>query len=123
VVLARDEAVVMDMEAGLEHLGRGTSMYVDRLIVVVEPGRRSVETAYQIRRLADDIGLDKLSFVGNKLRSEKDKDFCIKRNEGFLIFGIYALTGRKSAMRTAMADLPLKKMRKPSQKLLQCSRN
>jgi CO dehydrogenase maturation factor len=75
IVLARDEAVVLDMEAGLEHLGRGTAMAVDRLIVVVEPGRRSIETAHQIRGLAGDIGLKNLSFVGNKIRSEKDKAF------------------------------------------------
>jgi len=78
IVLARDEAVVLDMEAGLEHLGRGTAMYVDRLVVVVEPGRRSIETARQIQRLAADIGVKKLSFVGNKIRSDKDKEFLIK---------------------------------------------
>ena len=75
LVLARNEFIVLDMEAGLEHLGRGTAMAVDRLIVVVEPGRRSIETAYQIRNLADDIGLKKLSLVGNKIRSEKDTLF------------------------------------------------
>jgi len=79
IVLARDEAIVLDMEAGLEHLGRGTAMAVDRLIVVVEPGRRSIETAEQIRRLAGDIGIKKLSFVGNKIRSEKDKEFLLKQ--------------------------------------------
>ena len=62
-------------------------MYVDRLIVVVEPGRRSVETAYQIRRLADDLGLKKLSFVGNKLRSDKDKDFLQKEMPDFSFIG------------------------------------
>ena len=87
VVLARDEVVVLDMEAGLEHLGRGTAMYVDRLIVVVEPGRRSIETAHQIRRLADDIGLKKLSFVGNKLRSGKDKDFLLQEMKDFSFIG------------------------------------
>lgn len=87
VVLARDEAVVLDMEAGLEHLGRGTAMYVDHLIVVVEPGRRSVETAYQIRRLAGDIGIKKLSFVGNKLRSEKDREFFLKEMPDFSFMG------------------------------------
>jgi len=60
---------------------------VDRLIVVVEPGRRSVETAYQIRRLAADIGLKKLSFVGNKLRSGKDKDFLLKEMPDFSFIG------------------------------------
>ena len=75
IVLARDEAVVIDMEAGLEHLGRGTAMAVDKLIVVVEPGRRSIDTAHHILRLAGDLGIQKLGFVGNKIRSEKDKAF------------------------------------------------
>ncbi|MDY6881697.1 MAG: carbon monoxide dehydrogenase accessory protein CooC [Desulfatiglans sp.] len=87
IVLARDEVVVLDMEAGLEHLGRGTAMAVDRLIVVVEPGRRSIETAYQIRNLADDIGLKNLSFVGNKIRSNRDKDFLIEKMPGFDFLG------------------------------------
>jgi CO dehydrogenase maturation factor len=87
IVLARDEAVVLDMEAGLEHLGRGTAMAVDRLIVVVEPGRRSVETAHHILKLAGDIGLKKLSFVGNKIRSEQDKEFLINLMPGFDFLG------------------------------------
>jgi CO dehydrogenase maturation factor len=78
VVLARDEAIILDMEAGLEHLGRGTAMAVDRLIVVVEPGRRSIETAHQIHKMANDIGVKKLSLVGNKVRSEKDKEFLVR---------------------------------------------
>lgn len=87
IVLARDEAVVLDMEAGLEHLGRGTAMAVDRLIVVVEPGRRSIETANQIRRLADDLGLKHLSFVGNKIRSESDTQFLLKSMKDFEFLG------------------------------------
>lgn len=87
IVLARDEAVVLDMEAGLEHLGRGTAMAVDRLIVVVEPGRRSVETAHHILKLAEDIGLKKLSFVGNKIRSEQDREFLIKLMPDFDFLG------------------------------------
>jgi len=87
IVLARDEAVVLDMEAGLEHLGRGTAMAVDRLVVVVEPGRRSIETAHQIRKLAGDIGVKKLSFVGNKLRSDKDRAFLIEQMPDFQFLG------------------------------------
>lgn len=79
IVLARDEAVILDMEAGLEHLGRGTAKAVDRLIVVVEPGRRSVETAHQVHRLAQDIGVKKVSLVGNKIRSDRDREFLINR--------------------------------------------
>ncbi len=87
IVLARDEAVILDMEAGLEHLGRATAMAVDRLVVVVEPGSRSVETAHQIRKLAGDIGLKKLSFVGNKIRSDKDKAFLQDKMPDFQFLG------------------------------------
>ena len=52
IVLCRDEVVIMDMEAGIEHLGRGTARAVDKLIIVVEPGRRSLDTAENIKRLA-----------------------------------------------------------------------
>jgi len=92
IVLARDEAVVMDMEAGLEHLGRGTAMSVDRLIVVVEPGRRSIETAHQIRKLAKDIGIKRLSFVGNKIRSDRDSDFLIEQMPDFEFLGFLPYT-------------------------------
>lgn len=87
IVLARNEAIVLDMEAGLEHLGRGTAMAVDSLVVVVEPGRRSIETAYQVRRLAKDIGVKKLSLVGNKVRSEKDKAFLQDQMTDFDFIG------------------------------------
>jgi len=87
IVLARNEVVILDMEAGLEHLGRGTAMAVDRLIVVVEPGRRSIETAYQIRKLAADIGLGRLSLVGNKVRSEKDREFLLAQLPDFQFLG------------------------------------
>jgi CO dehydrogenase maturation factor len=62
----------MDMEAGIEHLGRATAGSVDRLVVVVEPGRRSIDTAMHIKKLAGEIGLNKIVMVGNKIRGEKD---------------------------------------------------
>jgi CO dehydrogenase maturation factor len=75
IVLARDEVVVMDMEAGIEHLGRATAKAVDKLIVVVEPGRRSIDTATHIRQLATEIGLNNIGVVGNKIRGPKDEAF------------------------------------------------
>lgn len=87
VVLSRDEVVVLDMEAGLEHLGRGTATGVDWLVVVVEPGRRSIETAHQVRRLASDIGVKALLFVGNKIRSEKDEEFLKEQMPDFDFLG------------------------------------
>jgi CO dehydrogenase maturation factor len=75
IVLARDEVVIMDMEAGIEHLGRATARAVDKLIVVVEPGRRSIETAEHIQHLAGEIGLTRLAVVGNKIRNDADVRF------------------------------------------------
>ena len=75
LLLARDEVVILDMEAGIEHLGRGTAKAVDKLIVVVEPGRRSIETANNINKLAKDIGLQNIAVVGNKIRGQSDTEF------------------------------------------------
>jgi CO dehydrogenase maturation factor len=75
LLLRRGEAIILDMEAGVEHLGRATASAVDQLVVVVEPGRRSLEVAEKIRRLAGDIGLKKISLVGNKVRGETDRKF------------------------------------------------
>lgn len=75
LILNRDEAVVMDMEAGIEHLGRGTAGSVNCLIVVVEPGKRSVETALQINRLAQEIGIKNIALVGNKIRNKSDREY------------------------------------------------
>ncbi len=73
IVLARDEVVIMDMEAGIEHLGRATASAVDKLIIVVEPGRRSIDTAGHIKKLASEIGLKNIMVLGNKIRSVKDE--------------------------------------------------
>ncbi len=87
IVLARDEVVVMDMEAGIEHLGRATASAVDKLIVVVEPGRRSIDTAEHIRRLASEIHLKQIFIVGNKVRSAKDEEFLRKHLSDFDLLG------------------------------------
>jgi len=87
IVLARDEVVVMDMEAGIEHLGRATAKAVDKLIVVVEPGRRSIDTAEHIRRLASEIGLNAIAVVGNKIRGEKDRVFLQNHLNDFEFIG------------------------------------
>ena len=87
LLLARNEVVILDMEAGIEHLARGTAKVVDKLIVVVEPGRRSIETAQRIAELAQDLGLSNLAVVGNKLHSESDKDFIVSSLPGFQFLG------------------------------------
>ncbi len=67
LLLRRKEVVVLDMEAGIEHLGRGTAEAVDAMIVVVEPGARSARTADSIRKLAADIGVKRVFVVLNKV--------------------------------------------------------
>ena len=87
LLLARDEVVILDMEAGIEHLGRATARAIDKLIVVVEPGRRSIETAHRINKLAEDIGLNNIGIVGNKVRSQSDKEFIISYLDSFEFLG------------------------------------
>ena len=87
IVLARDELVVMDMEAGIEHLGRATAKAVDKLIVVVEPGRRSIDTAAHIRKLAGEIGLNHIAVVGNKIRNATDEQFLETHLQDFEFLG------------------------------------
>lgn len=73
LVLYRDDIVLMDMEAGVEHLGRATSSSVDALVIVVNPGARSRAAAGQIRKLGEDIGIKNIIILGNRVRDEKDK--------------------------------------------------
>ncbi len=87
LLLARNEVVILDMEAGIEHLGRATASAVDKLIVVVEPWRRAVETARRIDKLAHDIGLQSIVAVGNKIRSQSEKDFLISSLPDFKFLG------------------------------------
>lgn len=75
----RDDVVIMDMEAGLEHLGRGTASVMDQFIVVVEPGARSIQTYQKVRQLAADIGVHQVRVVGNKIRGDADRQFIESR--------------------------------------------
>src|SRR5512141_278841 len=75
-LLFRDEDVlILDMYAGVEHLGRATVDFVDALLIVVEPTRRSLGTALQIQKLAEDIGLRRLYLVGNKVTANGEVEF------------------------------------------------
>jgi len=87
LLLSRDEVVILDMEAGIEHLSRGTAKAVDKLIVVVEPSRRSIETALRISELAKDIGLQNIAIVGNKIRSQSDREFLTSSLSNFEFLG------------------------------------
>jgi len=87
LLVARNEVVILDMAAGIEHLGRATARSVDRLIIVTEPSRKSIETALRIKSLAQDIGLTRIAAVGNKVRSETDRSFLQSNLPGFEFLG------------------------------------
>ncbi|OQD58027.1 carbon-monoxide dehydrogenase accessory protein [Methanobrevibacter arboriphilus JCM 13429 = DSM 1125] len=78
IVVKKDEIVILDMEAGIEHLGRKTAESVDAMIVVVEPGLKSIETAERIKKLATDIGIKKVLAILNKCSSSEQKVFVEK---------------------------------------------
>jgi CO dehydrogenase maturation factor len=73
IILQKEDYVILDMEAGTEHLGRGTAKGLDLLIIVIEPGRRAVETAKRIKMLAEDLGIKQMGIVLNKIQSESDE--------------------------------------------------
>lgn len=92
--VGRSEAVILDMEAGLEHLGRGTASAVDAFIVVVEPGQRSLQTAQAVRQLAADIDIHKVYVVGNKIRRPEDEAFIRERLPGDEVLGFLPFSER-----------------------------
>ncbi len=105
LLLARNEVIIMDMEAGIEHLGRATAKAVGKLIVVVEPGRRSLETARTINGLAQDIGLPNIAIVGNKVRNQSDKEFLASSLPGFEFLGFIPFD--QAVVDADLANLPL----------------
>ena len=105
LLLARDEVIILDMEAGIEHLGRATASAVDKLIIVVEPGRRSLETANTINKLAQDISLQNIAIVGNKVRSQTEKEFLISNLPNFQFLGFIPYD--QAIVDADLANLPI----------------
>jgi CO dehydrogenase maturation factor len=86
LILYKDEILIMDMEAGVEHLGRATAKSVDTMIVIIEPGQCSIDTAKRIIRMAEEINLPNIRFVANKITDKSDEAFLTKSfpNQEFL---------------------------------------
>jgi CO dehydrogenase maturation factor len=90
LVVERREVVIVDMEAGIEHLTRGTAESVDAFIVVVEPGQRSLQTARTVKEMALGLGVKKVFVVANKVRGSEDIDFIMQNiGELGLVGSIY----------------------------------
>lgn len=88
LLFRQEEVLILDMYAGVEHLGRATVDFVDALIIVCEPTRRSLETAAQIQKLARDIGLTRLWLVGNKVQDENESAFLKAESSSLPVLGL-----------------------------------
>jgi CO dehydrogenase maturation factor len=87
LVLVREDIVLMDMEAGVEHLGRATSASVDALLVIVNPGARSRAAATKIRKLGQDIGIKNILILGNRVKGPDDETLIRESLSGFEVIG------------------------------------
>jgi CO dehydrogenase maturation factor len=88
IMLNRDDVVIVDMEAGIEHLGRATCKAVDTMLVVVEPGARSIATAERIMELASEIGVGSFAIVGNKVRDRRQEEWIAGQFPSVRIAGL-----------------------------------
>jgi CO dehydrogenase maturation factor len=89
LLFRKDDIIIFDMYAGVEHLGRATVDFVDAMLVVVEPTKRSIGTATQIKKLANDIGLERIYLIGNKVRNEDEEKFLQIESPGLPILGLF----------------------------------
>jgi CO dehydrogenase maturation factor len=87
LVLDRDEAIIVDLEAGLEHLGRRSAQAADALLVVVDPSRGSLDTAGRIRRLAAEIGIAQVLAVANRIHEASDEAYIAAHLDGIPLVG------------------------------------
>lgn len=88
LLLRGKDDVVLDMEAGLEHMGRASARGVDALIAVVEPGMRSVQTAARIQKLAADIGIERTCVVANQVKEADQRERLERALSGQTILGV-----------------------------------
>ncbi|MHB1456829.1 MAG: ATP-binding protein [Armatimonadota bacterium] len=111
LIMSEQDVLIMDMEAGLEHLGRGTAVGVDWLLIVAEPTRQSHETTRRIKSLANDIGLTRLGVIGNKSHSVQEDHFLAKSVAPLPVLGVIpydeALRASEIEGRAPKASLPV----------------
>jgi CO dehydrogenase maturation factor len=88
IMLNRDEVVIVDMEAGIEHLGRATAGNVDKMLIVVEPGQRSVDTANSIIKLGQEIGIRNFAIIANKVQNPEQESWIKKSFSDNLLIGM-----------------------------------
>ena len=123
LIVARDDVVILDMEAGLEHLARGTTSFVDAFVVVIEPGARSVQTYHSVKRLAADLGVKQVFVVANKVRDAYDEEFIKSQIPAEDLLGMIHYSGkvadadRKAASPYDIADDAVEEIRSIKKKI------
>jgi len=93
LLLNQNQDLVIDLEAGLEHLGRGVTEKVDLLLVVAQPDRVSCLTASRIWKLARDIQIQKVYGVANRVASEQDREYLRRQVPEFPFLAHFPLCG------------------------------
>jgi len=102
LLLDRDDVVIMDMSAGIEHLTRGTARGVDLMVIVTEPTQASVQTAQVVRKLSAELGISKVKYLANKVRDGREREFVLARFPADELLGL--LSYDEKILDNAMAD-------------------
>lgn len=105
IILNRDEVVIVDMEAGIEHLGRATARSIDKMLIIVEPSLRSIRTAQTIMKLAKEIGIQNFGIIGNKIQEEDQKPWIKKQFNQNMILGMISYS--EIIRETDLSEQPL----------------
>ena len=111
LIVERNEAVVLDLEAGVEHIGRGTARQVDALLIVADSNLKSLEIAKHIHDMAVTAGMKRLYLVGNRVMNETQKE-AIKsfaEKNGLSILALIPFD-QKVVEADMLGDSPLKHM-------------
>ena len=104
LLLDKEEVVVLDMSAGIEHLTRGTARGVDFMLVVTEPTRTSIKTAGLVKQLSSELGIKNVKILGNKVRKDEEKKYLTENFSPDEIIGI--LPFEEKVWEKSMVDLP-----------------
>lgn len=94
LILHRNEVLFMDMEPGIEHIGRATARGVTSFVIVVEPGQRSLESYKRISGMSAEIGINNLFVIGNKIRSAEDEALILKEIDSKRVIGFIPYSER-----------------------------
>jgi len=112
LLLSPEQVVLLDMEAGVEHLGRGTIAGIDQLLIVVIPSRSSVRTALKIKKLAEDVRIPRIDFIGNLIKDESDRQFL---TEGLGVAPIAFFADSQAIRKAERDETPLTHIPAPAE--------